>query len=151
VGSAPLTVTDLEVTDGTGVTFHHIGFVVKAIEKSAPDFAASVLSDWDGSIIVDPLQDVRVTFLQPRSPDMPVVELVEPLDSQSPVFQFLSKGGGLHHLCYQVDSLGEHLERCRAAGDFIVREPVPAVAFNQRRIAWVYTKQRLLLEYLEAK
>jgi hypothetical protein len=33
--------------------------------------------------------------------------------------------------------------------DPIVRAPTPAVAFEGRRIGWVYTKSKLLLEYLE--
>jgi len=133
------------------MTFHHIGFVVKAIKHSAPEFSASLMAEWDGAIVADPLQSVSVAFLYPRSPGMAVVELVEPLGSESPVSRFLAKGGGLHHLCYEVDSLDKQLEWCRTAGDWIVREPVPAVAFNQRRIAWVYTRQHLLLEFLETR
>ena len=130
--------------------FHHIGFVVKAIERSVADFTVSLMADWDGTIVVDPLQAVRVTFLHMRRMGMPSVELVEPLHARSPVSRFLAKGGGLHHLCYQVRSLDQQLEWRRANGEFIVQEPVPAVAFAQRRIAWVYTKQKLLLELLEA-
>jgi len=132
------------------MTFHHIGIAVKTIDQSAPDFLTSFLADWDGVITTDPVQRVRVCFLYPRIAGMPVIELIEPLDSQSPVSRFLAKGGALHHFCFEVDLLDQHLECYRGNGDVIVQEPVPAVAFNQRRIAWVYTKQRMLLEFLEA-
>jgi methylmalonyl-CoA/ethylmalonyl-CoA epimerase len=65
------------------------------------------------------------------------------------VLAFLKRGGGLHHLCYEVDQLDAQLERSRASGGLIVRLPIPAVAFGGRRIAWFYTKEKLLIEYLE--
>lgn len=58
--------------------FHHFGFVVRSIADTAEDFARSVSADWDAQVIHDPLQGVRVTFLRPRAPQSPVVELVEP-------------------------------------------------------------------------
>jgi len=55
----------------------------------------------------------------------------------------------LHHLCYEVENLEQQLAFCRSQGSLITRPPLPAVAFGGRRIAWVYTKNKLLLEYLE--
>ena len=49
------------------------------------------------------------------------------------------KGGGLHHLCYEVPSIPEHLDRIRAGGGLIVSRPKPAVAFGGRAIAWALT------------
>jgi methylmalonyl-CoA/ethylmalonyl-CoA epimerase len=67
------------------------------------------------------------------------------------VGQFLIRGGGLHHLCYEVAELDAHLEKMQARGGIIVKPPLPAVAFENRRIAWVVTRQKLLLEFLEQK
>jgi methylmalonyl-CoA/ethylmalonyl-CoA epimerase len=61
----------------------------------------------------------------------------------------LKRGGGLHHLCYEIDNLEEQLALSRTRGGIVVRPPLPAVAFEGRRIAWVYTKNKLLLEFLE--
>jgi methylmalonyl-CoA/ethylmalonyl-CoA epimerase len=76
--------------------------------------------------------------------------LLEPASEASPVTDFLKKGGGLHHLCYEVESLDKQLEFSQTIGAMIVGPPLPAVAFAGRRIAWVYTKGRLLLEFLPA-
>ena len=43
---------------------HHIGFVLASIDKSAVAFASFLGATWDGNIIFDPLQKVRVTFLK---------------------------------------------------------------------------------------
>ena len=132
-----------------GVKLHHIGFVLASIEESAESFARSLGAKWDGNIIFDPLQKVRVTFLEGAHSGDALVELVEPAAPDSPVTKFLEKAGGLHHLCYEVEDLEAHLEFCKSVGTIIIRQPVPAVAFGGRRIAWALTKKRLLVEYLE--
>ena len=130
-------------------TFHHIGFVVASIQDSVQGFLQALQAEWDEIIFQDPNQAVRVTFLQSTRAGSPVIELVEPAGEKSPVIPFLKRGGGLHHLCYEIDNLEEQLQLSRSQGGLVVRPPLPAVAFGGRRIAWVYTKNKLLLEYLE--
>jgi methylmalonyl-CoA/ethylmalonyl-CoA epimerase len=130
-------------------SFHHVGFVVASIDAAIQSIAKSVDAEWDGVITHDPLQSVKVAFVRPRRAADPLLELVEPAGEKSPVLAFLKRGGGLHHLCYEVDQLDQQLERSRANGGLVVRAPVPAVAFGGRRIAWFYTKEKLLIEYLE--
>ena len=132
-------------------TLHHLGFVVSSISAAAADFAFSMSAHWDGEIIHDPIQRVRVSFFSPADSRNPVLELVEPASESSPVNSFVKKGGGLHHVCYEIDDLESGLREARAVGLVIVSEPVPAVAFGGRRIAWVVSKRRLLMELLERK
>jgi methylmalonyl-CoA/ethylmalonyl-CoA epimerase len=129
--------------------FHHVGFAVASIKAVGAGFAKSLGAEWSGEIIHDPLQEARVTFLRCGGPGTPAVELVEPTGETSPLHKFLSRGGGLHHVCYEVDSLEAQLEWSRTAGSLIVKKPLPAVAFGGRRIAWIYTPEKLLIEYLE--
>ena len=133
---------------GNGL-LHHLGFVVKSIAGVAEDFALSISARWQGEIIHDPIQRVRVAFFNPVDPRNPVFELVEPASETSPVSNFLKKGGGLHHVCYEIDELESGLRDARAAGLVVVAAPAPAVAFGGRRIAWVCSKRRLLVELLE--
>ena len=130
-------------------SFHHVGYVVGSIAEVGKDFARSLGAEWDGVIIHDPLQEARVTFMRCGRPETPAVELVEPAGDKSPLQKVVAKGGGLHHVCYEVDSLDAQLAQSRAAGCLVVKNPLPAVAFGGRRIAWVYTRQKLLVEYLE--
>jgi len=139
------------VASPKGVRLHHVGFVVSSIEDCADAFAASLGATWNGNIFADPIQKVRVTFFQAPNPGEPSVELVEPGGPESPVSRFLEqRGGGLHHLCYEVADLDEHLSFCKSSGVIILRQPVPAVAFAGRRIAWGVTRKRLLIEFLES-
>lgn len=129
---------------------HHVGFVVNSIEAVADRFAKSIGATWDHKTTHDPLQLVKVSFIGERNPSFTSVELVEPAGTNSPVERFLQRGGGLHHLCYEVDRLEEQLSFSQSIGGVIVKPPLPAVAFDGRRIAWVVTKDKLLLEFLES-
>ena len=75
---------------------------------------------------------------------------MEPVGDRSPVLKFLrEKGGGLHHFCYVTNDLEADLKGFRSRQAILVRNPVPAVAFDGRRIAWVLTREKLLVELLE--
>ena len=128
---------------------HHTGFVVSSITESAPAIALALGIEWDGAVIHDPLQLVRVTFLPTLHTPEATIELVEPAGPRSPVRKFAEAGGGIHHVCYEVDNLAEQIAGSQAAGATLVRVPLPAKAFNGRKIAWVVTPHNLLVEYLE--
>ena len=129
---------------------HHLGFVVPSICSAAEGFAAVISASWDGMVIYDPLQGVRVSFLSPADARNPVFELVEPASEESPVSTFLKKrGGGMHHICYEINDLDSRLGEAPSAGLVVVSTPKPAVAFAGRRIAWVCSRNRLLMELLE--
>ena len=134
-----------------GLRLHHIGFVVSSIGESAPGFVSNLGMEWSGEIFDDPVQDVRVTFLRHRLAGLPLIELVEPSSAKSHILGFVKRGGGLHHLCYEVDELDRHLESIVGSGAILVRQPAPAVAFGGQHIAWICTSERLLVEFLERK
>ena len=130
-------------------SLHHLGFVVASIAAVAEEFAFSMSAAWDGKIIHDPIQRVKVAFFSPADARNPVFELVEPAGDASPVSNFLKKRGGLHHVCYEVDDLDCVLGEARSTGLAIAALPAPAVAFAGRKIAWICTRSRLLIELLE--
>lgn len=134
---------------GGNATLHHLGFVVASISAVAEEFATSMSASWDRVITHDPIQRVRVAFFAPADPRNPTFELVEPAGEVSPVSAFLKKRGGLHHVCYEIDNLELALQDARRAGLGIAAAAAPAVAFAGRRIAWVCSKTRLLVELLE--
>lgn len=99
-------------------------------------------------IFEDEIQRARVAFLD-LPPGGTRVELVEPIGPDSPVARFLDKGGGLHHLCFEVDDIDRQISTMKTQLAMLVRQPKPAVAFGGRRIGWMLTREKLLIEYLE--
>jgi methylmalonyl-CoA/ethylmalonyl-CoA epimerase len=88
-------------------------------------------------MIVNERQRVRELFLTDGAT---TVELLEPLGAGSPLQAFLNRNpaGGLIHLALEVTDLDAAIARVTAAGGRLVIAPVPDVAFNQCRIAFVY-------------
>ena len=105
---------------------------VLGLEPHAPETA-------DGATIVAlPFGDVEVELLAPIQPD-------------SPIARFLTKRGpGIHHICYRVANLDAALDACRAAGYRLV-DDVPRIGAGGRRIAFVHPAATagILLELTE--
>jgi methylmalonyl-CoA/ethylmalonyl-CoA epimerase len=68
------------------------------------------------------------------------IELLAPLEPDSPIGRFLSKRGpGIHHICYRVPDLDAAIRACRTAGYRLVDE-VPRTGAGGRRIAFLHPK-----------
>ncbi len=130
-------------------TLHHIGYVVASIAESIDRWRLELSAISVTEVFEDPIQRARVAFLSLPPDGLAKVELVEGLGSDSPIARFLDKGGGLHHLCFEVDELDQHISSMQAQKAMLVRHPKPAVAFGGRLIAWMLTREKLLVEYLE--
>lgn len=135
---------------GFGLRLHHVGFVVSDIEGSARNFMNSLGMSWDGAIYHDPTQKVKVTFLA-TGPACAQIELVAPASANSPVTKFLERGGGQHHLCYEVEDIEGALREFKMRRASVVQRACPAVAFDGRRIAWLITREKLVVELLETQ
>src|SRR5262245_11039393 len=128
---------------------HHVAYVTQNVEKKAAQLTDLLGFRPAGPVVVDPIQGVRIQFM--KMGDSGLLELLEPHGEKSPVQRHLQKGGGLYHLCFEVDDLDATLQRLRdTGGAVVVREPVPAPAIDNRRVAFVVTASRDLIEFVEA-
>jgi len=131
---------------------HHLGWVCRDIARTCKTF------ERDGAVVIsapidDPIQKVTVQFL--REPSGEIWELVAPLgNDEGPLASRLARGGGLDHVCYELEAGDGTLEEVVAAevarGARVVCEPVIAVAFD-RRIAFVFRRSQRLIEFVEAR
>jgi methylmalonyl-CoA/ethylmalonyl-CoA epimerase len=129
--------------------FHHLGIAVPSIDTALPIYRNLFGYELDSGPFSDPIQRVTVCFLK-RPADPVVLELIAPDKDDSPIRLVLRRGGGAYHTCYEVRDLARAMEHCVAIGCLVVNEPAPALAFNNRRIAWLNTPSRQLLELVEA-
>jgi methylmalonyl-CoA epimerase len=66
------------------------------------------------------------------------VELLAPLDKETPVGKFLaSRGPGMHHVAYEVDDVRHELGRLSAAGAALIDEE-PRVGLFGLQVAFVH-------------
>lgn len=130
--------------------FKHLGVAVPDIAKALPLYEDILGYRLVSGPFDDPIQKVSVCFLHADKNEEPEIELVAPLTDDSPVKKILKSGGGSYHLCYETSNIDKDLAELKTKGCVVVAEPVPAVAFEQRRIAWLFTPTRQLLELVEA-
>jgi methylmalonyl-CoA/ethylmalonyl-CoA epimerase len=128
--------------------FKHLGVAVPDIQRALPIYHELLGYRLTSGPFDDPIQKVSVCFIAPPE-EGPELELISPLTTDSPIKKVLNSGGGAYHLCYETGQLEDAMTEFSAKGCLMVSEPVPAVAFGGRRIVWLYTPTRQLLELVE--
>lgn len=128
------------------LSFHHIGIACHDIGRTLKFYEA--MGYTASSVVDDEVQHVKVCFLDKQ--DAPRIELLEPLDEQSPVARTLSTSGVTpYHLCYQVTDIEETVGLLRNERFLLLNGPVPAVAMGDLRVAFLYRKDVGLIELVE--
>ena len=111
---------------------HHIGIVVKNIQESFGELT-QFLDFKETSVPVGvKSQKVNVCFL--KTSDV-YIELIEPVENDSPVKIFSESGGGFHHLCFEVENIFEEVENMKNKGARVIVEPT--TGFEDRLIAFI--------------
>lgn len=102
-----------------GVKIHHIGIAVKDISKALKIY--SLLVDTKNIKIEDvPADGVKIAFIEIGESK---IELLEPLNSMSPVAKFLEKRGeGMHHIAIEVDNMEEKMMLLKKNGVRLIDE-----------------------------
>jgi methylmalonyl-CoA/ethylmalonyl-CoA epimerase len=99
----------------------HIGIAVRSIEAAKIYRALGLTVD---HVEVVATQKVKTAFLSVGDSN---IELLEPVSADSPVGKFIEKRGeGIHHICFRVDRIEDHLDRLKQEGYRLINEtPVP--------------------------
>ncbi len=114
---------------------NHIAIAVKDVEES--------LKFWRDAmgLKVDHIEDVpsqksEVVFIPVGDSE---VELVRPTSPESGVAKFVEeKGGGMHHLCFEVDNIDEMLMQLKEKGIRLINEV--ALELPGRKMAFIHPK-----------
>ena len=84
-------------------------------------------------------QGVKTSMLVPEDGGT-AIELLEPMDENSPISKFLDKRGeGIHHICFKVDDIEAVLERLKKQGVRLIDETPRPGAYNSR-VAFIHPK-----------
>jgi methylmalonyl-CoA/ethylmalonyl-CoA epimerase len=125
--------------------FHHIGYAVHDIMQTATCY---LKADWQMSNIqIDVIQNTKIAFLSKDG--TPLIELIAPVDENSPVVKTLNKTGVTpYHICYEVENIYEAITELRKQKYILLFNPVDAVALDNRKICYLYNKNVGLIEIL---
>ena len=129
---------------------HHVGIVVPKIQDSLGEITKYLKFETIGLPTLVGSQKVNICFLKIGEP---FLELIEPIEEDSPIAEFAKKGGGIHHICFEVKDIHQQVKEMSKKGATVLVEPVEG--FDSRLIAFVDLNMRNtkcgLIELLEVK
>ncbi len=128
-----------------GSVFHHVGYACASLAKERAQFEQMGYR-LEGEVFADPTQGVAGVFLTGPGPR---VELLQNLPGSATLTAWLDKGVKIYHFAYEVPDMAEALAWSRGQRAVTTVQPVPAVAFGGRRIAFVMLRTGFMLEFIE--
>jgi len=126
--------------------FHHIGVAVNNIEATTAIYVHGGYKQ--SETIFDPIQNVNICWL--TKDFMPTIELLAPVDENSPINKILAKNGVIpYHICYMVADIGQAIKDLRRLKYTLVSKSEPAVAINNCNVCFLFNKHIGLIELVE--
>lgn len=123
----------------------HIGYAVKDIEKAKKSMEA--LGYEFGPTVEDKDRNVSIAFGEMGGYR---VELVAPMSEGSPVDMQISKIGPTpYHICYKSDDVEADIARLKQSHFKVTIPLAPAIAFNNKRVVFMYSLSVGLIEIVE--
>ena len=117
---------------------NHVAIVVPDLNAAAATYRASL-----GATVSEPetLPDHGVTVVFVELPNTKI-ELLEPYGEASPVANFLEKspGGGMHHVCYEVDDILAARDRLVAGGARVLGDGEPRTGAHGNPVLFLHPK-----------
>lgn len=133
--------------------FHHVGVACssEAFARGTDRQNLDLLGYTpEGDAWVDERLGMRGQFMVAGSGSgAPRVELVAPHGTESPVRSWLSQGVKLYHVAFLASDFSAEIEHLRAQRAKLMFPPTPAVAFDNRHVAFVMMPNLLLVEIIE--
>ncbi|MFN2329960.1 MAG: VOC family protein [Chromatocurvus sp.] len=125
----------------------HICIAVRSIQPAAEKFSRLFGYHVRTDVVTNTRQRVNVQFLaKPGSLD---IKLIEPHGEDSPLWPFVKKGGGLHHVCFKTDDTVAACDELADKGLRVVTPPEPGEAFDEALIAFCYAGFGLNVEIID--
>lgn len=125
---------------------NHVAIAVKDVEDSLKFWRDALGLEVDHVEDV-PSQKSEVVFIPVGDSE---IELVKPTSPDTGVAKFLDeKGGGMHHLCLEVDSIEEMLSQLKEKGVRLINET--PLELPGRKMAFIHPKSTggVLIELYE--
>lgn len=125
----------------------HIAIAVRDIDSAADRLCLLLGYRRATERVTNSRQQVHVMFL--RKPGSIDLKLIEPATDDSPLWPFVRKGGGLHHICFTSPDVNAACEALTSAGARMLSPPAPGEAFDDGLIAFLYAGLGLNVEVID--
>jgi len=138
-----------KISAGCQMKLHHVGIITSDIKSGIQHHKALFNFHPITEIVEDPVQKVAVVLLSDPEEEGIPIELIAPLTDDSPISNILKEKTRLYHLCFLVEDIEKAIKHARRHGSIIISRPAPAKLYNGKRIAFIYTPDKYVVEFLE--
>ncbi len=129
------------------MTIDHIAIAVRSIDTTADSLCRLLGYERRTPKVTNTRQQVNVVFL--RKDGSLDLKLIEPSGPDSPLVEFVRKGGGMHHLCFKVPDVAAACDDLASRGARLLAAPQPGEAFDEHLIAFLYAGAGLNIEVID--
>ena len=127
----------------------HVCIAVRRIDPAREKLCSMLGYSPRTKKVVNSRQRVVVQFLSKEgSLDL---KLIEPAGPDSPLVEFVKKGGGLHHLCFRANDGSAAIQELSDKGARLIAEPQPGEAFDDNLIAFLYLGFGMNVEVIDTE
>ncbi len=115
---------------------NHIAIAVPDVKKAALKWQQA-LNMKKSEIIILEEHGVKVVFLEFCNLK---IELLEPLNNESPISQFLKKNpkGGMHHICFEVEKISETINSLKNKNINILGDGNPKIGAHEKPVVFIH-------------
>jgi methylmalonyl-CoA/ethylmalonyl-CoA epimerase len=117
---------------------NHVAIAVPDLEAAAAQYR-DVLGARVGPAQPEPAHGVTVVFVELPNTK---IELLHPLGAASPIAGFLAKhpGGGIHHICYEVEDILAARDRLTGLGARVLGDGEPKLGAHGKPVLFLHPK-----------
>lgn len=128
----------------------HIGYVVKNLNEAKNYFKRFYNFKVITKTIFEKAHGVKLVFLDMGTKTVPALELIQPINKKSKVYNFLKvKGESFHHIAYEVNDIDKELKNLLKKGFLQISTIVPGAGHNMTKTIWLMGKKKELIELVE--
>lgn len=124
---------------------NHIGYITDQIEGTRNRFLS--LGYTAGKTINFEAHKCRICFL--HKDDETAIELVEPYEENKSLRRLLKNGVTPYHVCCEVENIAESIKELEQNGFVSLSSPLPAPAFEGRKICYLWNREVGYMELVE--
>lgn len=125
----------------------HICFAVKDIREGIAYWEEVFGYKQMTGVVTNTLQKVKVAFLKKKE-SLPI-KIIEPLEDNKSLVNFVNRGGGFHHICFKCDNIDNNIKDLKEKGLITLVPPQPGEAFNNHDIAFLLARYGLNIELID--
>ena len=125
---------------------NHIGYITDRMEDTKNGFLR--LGYTSESTVDFEAHKCKVCFL--RKEGETTVELVEPYEDNKSLRKLLKNGVTPYHVCYEVENIEDTIKEYSETNGYVpLSAPLPAPAFNNRKICYMWSREIGYVEFVE--